>query len=255
MKPQERKLLAGKTALVTGAAKRVGKAIAVGLAGAGADVVVHYGSSRADAEETAREIAAMGVRSAAVQADLSDSAQIERLFDTAERDIDGVDVLVNSAATFEKALLEELDLPQWERMIRVNLTAPFLCSRRAAPRMKSKGEGDIINMCDIGGLAAWKGFAHYNVSKAGLIMLTKSLALELAPEVRVNGVAPGTVLFPNDYDDEARARLVSRVPMGREGSPQDVVETILFLITGPRYITGQVVAVDGGRTARDVTGG
>jgi len=255
LKSKKHESLAGKTALVTGAAKRVGKAIALGLAEAGADVVVHYGKSRDGAEETAREISATGRRSTAIQADLSDSGQIERLFETAEREMGGVDVLVNSAAMFEKTPLEELDRDKWERMIRVNLTAPFLCSRRAAPHMKTKGEGDIINMCDIGGLAAWKGFAHYNVSKSGLIMLTKSLALELAPEVRVNGVAPGTVLFPDDYDPEERRRLVSRVPMGREGSPQDVVDTVLFLLTGSGYITGQVIAVDGGRSARDVTGG
>jgi pteridine reductase len=247
--------LDGKVALVTGAGKRVGKAIALELARAGADVAVHYGSSQVEAEATACEIASLGGRSVALQADLSEPAHIDQLFDRIERDLGGADILVNSAALFEKAPLEELDRSKWERMIQVNLTAPFLCCRHAAPSMKAKGEGDIVNICDIGGMAAWKGFTHYNVSKAGLIMLTRALALELAPEIRVNGVAPGTVLFPDDYDPDTKKRIVSRIPMGREGSPQDVVDTVLFLLTGPRYITGQVIAVDGGRSSRDITGG
>jgi pteridine reductase len=121
--------------------------------------------------------------------------------------------------------------------------------------MKAKGRGDIVNICDIGGMVAWKGFCHYNVSKAGLIMLTRSLAVELAPEVRVNAVAPGTVLFPDDYDEKARKRVESRIPMGHVGSPQDVADTVLFFVRDSGYVTGQVLAVDGGRSARDVTGG
>lgn len=255
MTNQSRQSLEGKVALVTGAGRRVGRAVALALAGAGADVAVHYGRSREGAEKAAAEIAALGRRSVALQAELAQPADIERLFDKIEADMGGVDVLVNSAAAFERAPLADLDLARWERMIRVNLTAPFLCCRRVAHSMKAKGEGDIVNVCDIGGMAAWKGYTHYNVSKAGLIMLTRALALELAPEIRVNAVAPGTVLFPDDYDPAARERIVSRIPMGREGSPQDVVETVLFLLTGPRYITGQIIAVDGGRSARDITGG
>lgn len=247
--------LEGKVALVTGAARRVGRAIALALGEAGADVVVHYGSSRAQAEETASSIAAMGVRSAAIGADLASPERIERLFAEARKSLGGVDVLVNSAAVFEKAPFEDLTLDRWERVIRINLTAPFLCCKAAAPLMKSRGGGDIVNICDIGGMAAWKGFSHYNVSKAGLIMLTRALAVELAPEIRVNAVAPGTVLFPDEYDERARERIESRIPMGHAGSPEDVAGAVLFFVAGSEYVTGQTLAVDGGRSARDVTGG
>jgi pteridine reductase len=247
--------LKGEVAVVTGSAKRVGKAIALALGAAGADVAVHYGTSQAQAEETARELRAMGRKAVAHRADLAEAAQIEALFDSVERELGGVDILVNSAAVFERIPFAELNQAKWEHTIRVNLTAPFLCSKRAARSMKARGGGDIINMCDIGGMAAWSGFAHYNVSKAGLIMLTRALALELAPEIRVNAVAPGTVLFPEGYDQDARKRIVSRIPMGHEGRPQDVAQTILFLLTGPKYITGQTIAVDGGRSTRDISGG
>jgi pteridine reductase len=247
--------LKGKIALVTGAGRRVGKAIALALGEAGADVAVHYGTSRDQAEETARSIEAMGVKSAPVQADLAVPADISSLFDEVEKNFGGLDVLVNSAAVFERASFEDLDLEKWERVMQINLTAPFLCCRGAVPLMKTRGGGDIVNICDIGGMAAWKGFSHYNVSKAGLIMLTRALAVELAPAIRVNAVAPGTVLFPDDYDEKAKKRIESRIPMGYAGSPQDVAGAVLFFVAGSGYVTGQVLAVDGGRSARDITGG
>jgi len=247
--------LRGKVALVTGGGVRVGKAIALALGEAGADVAIHYGSSRGQAEETARSIAATGVRSAPVQADLAVPEDIYSLFDEVEKSFGGLDVLVNSAAVFEKTPFENLDLEKWDRVMKINLTAPFLCCRRAAPLMKARGGGNIINICDIGGMAAWKGFSHYNVSKAGLIMLTKSLAVELAPEISVNAVAPGTVLFPDDYDEKERKRIESRIPMGHAGSPQDVAGAVMFFVAGSGYVTGQVLAVDGGRSAHDITGG
>lgn len=247
--------LEGRVALVTGAGKRVGSVIAQALGRAGAAVAVHYRSSEAEAQETVGKIVALGAKAVAIRADLATPDQIEYLFAEARRSLGGVDVLVNSAALFERFPVDAFDLDKWERMLRVNLTAPFLCCRAAVPAMKAKGGGDIVNICDIGGMAAWRGFSHYNVSKAGLIMLTRSLAVELAPEIRVNGVAPGTVLFPESYDEDARKRIESRIPMGRAGSPEDVADAVLFFVRGSGYVTGQVLAVDGGRSARDVTGG
>lgn len=247
--------LSGKAALVTGAGRRVGKAIALSLAGSGSDVVVHYNASRAGAEATVQEIRAAGRRAVAVQANLTIPDQVARLFGETQRALGGVDVLVNSAASFEKIPFDELDYRAWEDALRLNLTAPFLCCRHAVSSMRRRGGGDIINICDIGGMVAWRGFAHYNVSKAGLIMLTRALAVELAPEIRVNAVAPGTVLFPENYDPKARERIESRIPMGAAGTPEDVADAVLYFLTGSRYITGQVLAVDGGRSAQDITGG
>jgi pteridine reductase len=247
--------LSGRVALVTGGGVRVGKAIALALGEAGADVAVHYNSSGSGAEETAGAIKKMGVRAVPVKADLADAKAIDALFGEMKSSLGAPDLLVNSAAVFEKVPVEDLDLKRWERVMAVNLTAPFLCCRAAIPFMKEKGRGDIVNICDVGGMSAWSGFSHYNVSKAGLIMLTKALAVELAPEIRVNGVAPGTVLFPDHYEEKERKRIESRIPMGRAGTPQDVAEAVLFFVTGSGYVTGQVLAVDGGRSARDITGG
>ena len=133
-------------------------------------------------------------------------------------------------------------------MLRLNLTAPFLCAREALPLLR-QSEGQIIHIADIAGLQAWPGYAHYCTSKAGLIMLTKCLAVELAnDDIRVNAVAPGAVLFPDDYPDEDQRRVVARIPLQRQGDPEDVARTVLFLATGPTFITGQIIAVDGGRS-------
>ncbi len=247
--------LKGKTALVTGAGRRVGAAIAQALANAGAGVAVHYNSSREGAEALVERARGTGAKAAAFQADLMVPAEVVRLFGEAEKRFGRLDILVNSAARFERARFEDLDLDTWESTIRLNLTAPFLCSKAAAPIMLAGGGGCIVNICDIAGMAAWKGFSHYNVSKAGLIMLTKALAVELAPDIRVNAVAPGTVLFPDDYDERARKRIESRIPLGHAGSPRDVADAVLYFVTGSTYVTGQVLAVDGGRSAHDITGG
>ncbi len=249
------RVLDGKTALVTGAGRRVGKAIALALAEAGANVVVHYNLSKRGAQSAIEEARAHGVKAARIRADLSDPEQVERIFAETKDHMGGPDILVNSAALFERIPFGDLDLRAWQRTLALNLTAPFLCCKAALPEMRARGGGCIVNICDIGGLVAWKGFSHYNVSKAGLIMLTRALAVELAPEIRVNAVAPGTVLFPDDYDADARARIESRIPMGRVGTPEDVAAAVLFFVSGPAYVTGQVLAVDGGRSARDITGG
>jgi NAD(P)-dependent dehydrogenase (short-subunit alcohol dehydrogenase family) len=242
--------LLGRRALVTGGAVRLGRAIALELARAGADVVIHCHSSREHAEEVRYEVESLGRRACVVQGDVSVGADVCRIFDEAEAALGPPDILVNNAGIFGRQPFEEIEEAALRRMLDVNLIGPFLCAQEAARRMKALGRGDIVNILDIGGaMLAWKGYAHYCAAKAGLSMLTRVLASELSPTIRVNGVAPGAVMFPVDEDEETRRRVLARVPMGREGSADDVARTVRFLVGGPTYITGQIVAVDGGRTA------
>jgi pteridine reductase len=238
--------LKGRVAVVTGAGVRLGRAIALGLGARGAKVVLHCHASRAGAEEAAREIRALGAEAVVVQADLTQHAEVAPLFAAADA-LGGCDLLVNSAAIFERKPLEEIDDESWRRMLDANLTAPFSCCRAAVGTMRKKPGSCIVNILDVGGgLVPWREGAHYCAAKAGLAMLTRCLALELAPHIRVNGVAPGTVLFPEGYGEEERERVVSRIPLGRVGTPQDVVEAVAYLATAP-FVTGQILAVDGGR--------
>lgn len=243
--------LEGRVALVTGGAVRVGRAIALELARGGADVIVHCHGSLQAAHETAEEIQRIGRRSAVVQGPLSDAISANRLFDGVDRVFGRLDILVNNAGIFERLPFGDIDEAQLRRMMDVNFVGPFLCAQRAAERMKQLGRGDIVNVLDIGGTSlAWKGYAHYCSSKAALSMLTRVLAVELASDqIRVNAVAPGVAMFPEHEDEAVRKRVLARVPAGREGSGEEVAQTVRFLVGGPRYVTGQVVAVDGGRSA------
>lgn len=242
--------LLGRTALVTGGGVRVGRAIAVELARGGADVVVHFHASAAGAGETVREIEALGRRAVAVAGELVSTEAVARVFAEADRLLAPPDILVNNAGIFERRPFEEITEAQLRGMLEVNLIAPFLCAQQAATRMRQAGRGDIVNILDVGGTSlAWKGYAHYCAAKAGLAMLTRVLSAELAPTIRVNGVAPGAVLFPEGEDEETRKRVLARVPLGRAGSAEDVARTVRFLIGGPAYVTGQIIAVDGGRSA------
>ena len=228
-------------ALVTGAAARVGRAIALELGRAGARVAVHYRSSRAEAEETARMLGGAPL----IEGDQTrDAARIVR--EAAEK-LGGLDLLVCSAAQFEKAPAESLSRERFEAMLAANLTGPFLLMQAALPWLR-QSRGSIVNLVDLCGTAqVWKGYAHYAASKAGLAALTRLLALEWAPEVRVNAVAPGSVLFPDALSQEDRDRLVRRIPLQKAGTPQDVARTVLFLANSP-FITGEIVTVDGGRS-------
>jgi pteridine reductase len=242
--------LLGRTALVTGGAVRLGRAIVLELARAGADIVIHCHSSRPAAEEVRVEVERLGCRAIVVQGDLSSSEPIARIFAEAEQQLAAPDVLVSNAGIFDKRPFESISEDVLRRMLDVNLIGPFLCAQEAARVMRRIGQGDIVHLLDIGGTSlAWKGYAHYCAAKAGLAMLTRVLAAELAPGIRVNGVAPGAVMFPEQEDETTRARVLSRVPMGREGSAEDIARTVRFLVGGPRYLTGQIVAVDGGRSA------
>lgn len=239
--------LTGRVALVTGGGRRVGQAIALELARAGSDLVVHYGGSASGAADTVRLARGHGVRAEAVSADLADPEAIRHLFDFVRSGFGRLDVLVNSAARFERVPLAALTAEAWDRMHAVNLRAPFLCAQGAVALMGEAGH--IINIVDIGGGSiAWPNYAHYLSAKAGLAMLTRSLALELAPKIRVNGVSPGTVLWAEDQTDEEKRLVTSRIPLGRIGVPGDIARTVAFLAHGPDFITGQIIAVDGGRS-------
>ncbi|HZX95381.1 MAG TPA: SDR family oxidoreductase [Myxococcales bacterium] len=225
-------------ALVTGSARRIGRAIALELHEAGYRIAVHYRTSRREAEETAALLGGAPL----IQGD--QAREPERIVAEAVEALGGLDLLVNSAAQFEKVASEELDRQRFEAMLAANLTGPFLLMRAALPHLR-RSQGSIVNLVDVCGTSqVWKGYAHYAASKAGLATLTRLLALEWAPEVRVNAVAPGTALL----DDRDQAdRLAKRIPLGRIGTPEDVARAVLFLARAP-YVTGQVLAVDGGRS-------
>jgi len=237
--------LQGRVALVTGAAKRIGRAVAVRLASEGADVVIHYHRSKSDADDAVSEIEKLGRKSAALQADLCGVAEIQRLFqETAER-FGGLDILVNSAANFIPARLEDTTEKIWDTALDTNLKAPFFCAQAAAPLLKKSG-GVIINFADIGGILPWTGYIPHCASKAGVIMLTKCLAKALAPEIRVNAIAPGTITMAGD-PSEWEADFVRRAPLRRAGTTDDVADAVSYLVHA-KFMTGQVLILDGGRT-------
>ncbi len=240
--------LLGKTALVTGAGHRLGRVLALALAEAGADLLLHFHTSRAGAEETARGVEALDRRASVLQADLAEPAAVEALLAAAHSAAPRLDLLVNSAAAYERAPLAELTVERWDAMLDLNLRAPFLLSRGAAPWLRRDGGGVIINIVDLAGFMPWAHYLHYAVSKAGLIAMTRCLALELAPDIRVNAVAPGTVIPAAGQSAADLAAIQARTPLGQLASPEDVAQAVLFLASGPASVTGQVLAVDGGRS-------
>lgn len=234
--------LQGRIALVTGGARRVGRALSLALARAGCDVAVHYHRSATEADDVVREIEGMAVRAVAITADLARADHAAPLIDETVGALGGLDILVNSAARFERAPVAEIDAAAWDRVQAVNLRAPFLLSRAAA-RHLARRRGCIINIADLSGLQPWPSYAHHAVSKAGLIHLTKVLARALGPDVRVNAIAPGTVLPPEDDPGEEGA---FRRVVAPEGTPEDVERALLYLARSP-FVTGEVLVVDGGR--------
>ena len=237
------KPLEGRVALVTGAAKRIGRSIALRLAADGANVVINYMTSQTEAEELAREIEGMGRRALAVEGDVAQRKDVENLFATIEVEFRRLDILVNNAGMFFAAKFEELTEQQWDRILDTNLKSQFLCAQSAAPVMKRQGRGHIINISSLGGLLAWPAYTHYCVSKAGVIMLTRCLARALGPEILVNSVAPGTIQFPGEAPDED---YIQRVPLHRVGTGDDIAGAVAYFATSD-FVTGQILAVDGGR--------
>jgi NAD(P)-dependent dehydrogenase (short-subunit alcohol dehydrogenase family) len=238
------KPLEGQVALVTGAAKRIGRSIALRLAADGADVVVNFESSRADAEELVREIQAGGRRAIAVAGDVSQRGDVQKLMAATETEFGRLDILVNNAGMFFEAKFEELTEEQWDRIMNTNLKSQFLCAQAAAPLLRRRGRGRIINLTSLGGILPWPAYTHYCVSKAGAIMLTRCLARALGPEILVNGIAPGTIQFPGEAPDEDYIR---RVPLHRTGTGDDIAGAAAYLAT-TEFVNGQIIVVDGGRS-------
>jgi len=239
--------LNGKIALVTGGAKRVGKAIVTALAQRGCTIVVHYHTSQIEAEETVRELLAAGHTAIAVQADITQEADVERMIETAVARFGRIDVLVNNAAVFFRTPVETLTLNEWEQVIEVNLTGTFLCAHKIGLRMREWGWGHIINMADVAGLRPWADYIPYSVSKACVITLTQGLALELAPQVMVNAIVPGPMLFQEDTPGEVRQREINKTLVKRAGTPEEVAEVVVFVAESD-YSTGSLFHVDGGRS-------
>lgn len=235
--------LEGKTALVTGAAKRIGRSLALALARAGADVAITYRSSDVEALATVEAIKASGVRAAAVHCDVSDVACVERAVDSAIHQLGRIDLLVNNAGMFETLPLESITAEQWDAMQNTNTRGPFLVARAAHAELKRRG-GRIVNIGSLGGIHPWATHGHYCVSKAALHMLTKTMAKAWAPEISVNCVAPGMIV--NGEVDPGYEQFAEKTPMRRNGTPDDVAAAVLFFATGPHFITGQVLSVDGG---------
>jgi pteridine reductase len=241
--------MAGHAVLVTGGARRVGAAIARTLHAAGADVILHYRTSAAEAEFLARELNDARARSAqTLQADLLDVGELAPCIDAAVGAFGRLDVLVNNASTFYPTPMGAITPQDWDDLMGTNVRAPLFLSQAAAPALRKSG-GLIINLLDIHGFRPLKRFAVYCTAKAALAMLTRALARELAPEVRVNGIAPGPILWPEDAPDpQLKAKIISQTLLQRQGSPDDVARTALFLAAEAPYITGQILAVDGGRS-------
>lgn len=234
--------------LVTGAGRRLGRAIADRLGAAGFHVVVHHHASADGAEETAATIRAAGGAASVLRADLRDPAAIEPLVAAAEAASGGLHALVNSAAVMERTPVGEVDAATWDALFALNLRAPFLLAQAAHPLLRRR-RGTIVNVADIAAWETWPGYVPYALTKSGIVHLTRSLARVFAPQVRVNAVAPGAIELPDDWDEAAAARLATTTPMGRLGEPADVASAVEWLMNAP-YVTGQTIAVDGGRRVR-----
>jgi len=237
-------LLSGKSALVTGGARRIGREIALAFARAGADVTITWRSSKTEASQTVRAIEDLGARAFAIECDVRAEASVRQAMAAAVARFGQLDLLVNNAAVFDTAALEELSLEQWDTIFETNTRGPFLVAREAIAHLRA-ARGRIINIGSLGGIRPWAGHAHYCASKAALHMLTQGMAKAFAPEVSVNCVAPGWIEL-GEHPAEVASRFAVRTPMLRNGTADDVAQAVLFFATGPSFITGQILSVDGG---------
>ncbi len=235
----------GKTALVTGGAHRVGRAITLALARAGAGVVINYHSSAEAAQETATMARSLGVEALPLRADVSQAGEVQAMIAAAEERLGSVDVLVNAASLWRKTPFPMVDFADWHRVTGILIDGAMYCANAVAPGMLRAGEGAIVNVVDLSAWQPWPGYAAHAVGKAALLALTRQLALELAPGVQVNAVAPGPVLPPPGYSPAVAGQIAARTLKGRWGTAEDVASAVLFLIQAD-YITGEVLVVDGG---------
>jgi len=253
MHDPHRRPLVGKAALVTGAAKRLGRASALALAEAGADVAITFRNSAREARETLVDLTAFGVRAFALRCDITDEASIQQMMEDAGQELGRIDILVNNAANYETAEFEKLTVEQWDTMFSSNTRGPFLVTREALKwmrRNRGKGRGKIeakiINMGSLGGLQPWVTHAHYCSSKAALHMLTKVMAKALAPEIAVNAVAPGMIDLGEKRAAGFMRRMAKQTPMQRNGRAEEIAQAVVFFASAPQFITGQILSVDGG---------
>lgn len=240
--------LRGKVALVTGGGRRVGRALVQALARSGAIVAVHYNESASGADEVVRAIESRGGKAAAFGADLTRPDAPESLIAAVIGRFGGLDVLVNSAAVMIRTPFGETDPVAWDSMFALNLRAPFFLSQAAAPHLR-QARGAIVNIADLAAFETWPGYIPHGITKGGVVQMTRALARVMAPEVRVNAIAPGTVLLPDDWSEADAARLDETTPLKRQGSPQDVADAMLYLLR-TEYVTGETIIVDGGRHVR-----
>jgi 3-oxoacyl-[acyl-carrier protein] reductase/pteridine reductase len=241
----DRRVLSGKTVLVTGAAKRLGRAIALAAAANGADVAITFRESEREARAVVAALARHGVEALAVRCDVTDERSVQEMVKEVAREMGSIDVLVNNAANYETVEFEKIAVAQWDAIFASNTRGPFLVSREALPYLR-KRRGRIVNMGSLGGLRPWAEHAHYCSSKAALHMLTKVMAKALAPEIAVNAVAPGMIDLGERSSSAFMKKMVKQTPMRRNGTAADIAATVMFFATAPQFITGQVLAVDGG---------
>lgn len=253
MQDRPAKPLVGKTVLITGAARRLGRASALRLAEAGADVAITFRNSAREARETVAELSGLGVRALAFRCDVTVEAEVRQMMKEAGRELGRIDILVNNAANYETVEFEKLTVRQWDAIFASNTRGPFLVTQQALKWMR-RGRGErqgrfearIINMGSLGGLQPWPTHAHYCSSKAALHMLTKVMAKALAPEIAVNAVAPGMIDLGERSAASFMRRMAKQTPMQRNGRGEEVAEAVLFFATAPQFITGQILYVDGG---------
>jgi pteridine reductase len=240
--------LKGKVALVTGAGTRVGRAIALALGKAGMRVAVHYASSQKGARDTADEIVRGGSEARTMPGDLMDPATGPRLVEHTVKVFGTIDVLVNSAAVMLRTPVGEVLVEDWDAMFALNLRAPFFLSQVAARAMADRG-GAIVNIADLAAFETWRAYIPHSITKSGIVQMTRGLAHALAPKIRVNAIAPGPVLLPDGWTQEQADKLISTTPLGHLGSPEDVAQAALYLLSAD-YVTGETIIVDGGRHIR-----
>lgn len=235
-------------ALVTGGGRRVGRAIVLEIARAGYDVAIHHRESTDEAGRTAEEVVAAGRRAALIQADLAEDGAPQAVVDQTVAQLGGLNALVNNASVYESGRLGNMTPAMWREHLDTNLIVPAMLAQAAWPHLRKDPPGHVVNICDIAGDRPWASYMAYCASKSGLINLTKALAKAMVPDVFVNGISPGVVLLPDDCDEQTRQLALSRVPLAREGKPEDVAALVRFFLEKNTYILGQVIAVDGGRS-------